>query len=571
MIVLLFLFLFGQIAFASKETSSFEFVYWDNIDFDSMPDHHAWGEYVDNHYAVLDSEKVGKHTTYQSHIYLRPNTFGVYVNGSWIKGGYQRAYMYHNHYYVNLKLIQSHLGIVTKIEKGKLKLYRANRELICKSKTDGKEIKFVPFYQQILNIRDVTTKGNSTYISLNSLAGVLGANFKYNDNGYYEFYTDAFSSSGCVDNKINASVEKINKPTVEQISNYLRNNLKGFIGFLPDGTKEYVKYKVTLTKGHGTVHGTGMQQYNKNYQKQYQEPHDFRITIECDNQYDYNDFCSEQGVKIFKLKEKQEIILKSLVNKFPNTKFFGKTRINYSVNFYWSNYDLPSGVKKSTDGFYKSEYHTKTKPSSFRWDDFVNPPNTKNITITQFGNDLFDEKSQDNYYEITWGKVKDDNSGVDGYEIYLDGKYHSYTKTEKVKINGVFKPKDKYGYDGRKFNTIKIKTKDKSGNVSGGETTYKIITNFPWNDYEAPSVPQNLREVNKGTDFVDITWDLSTDKDSGVDGYEIWVDSVFRLYKKESTLKVYNMESKTSFFVEIKAKDKMGNVSKGVSGYFITD
>jgi hypothetical protein len=429
---------------------------------------------VDENEVVVTNQRINGKVVRKETWYAIPYWDSVDVNGDVMTlFGSDEVYMFNGKVYVNLRKVSAEVGIELKYENKKLNIYHKNRELSCRTKKDGKKIEglniiqireVVPqAYEFNLNaLRDVVTKFRlgeaKAFVEIRSLAKQVGLAVVEDSISGYKLYTDAYLTTQCVGN--NSTVKKIAKPTKEQIQSYLEENLPGFLAILPDGTKDYVNYKIEVEKGHGTIHGKGLQQFDQQYQNQFQEPHDFRIKIFCTNEM----YCNDQGVKIFKVKEKQGFVLKSLINKFPKTKFFGYTSFDslfeFETTLHWTNYVLKN---KTIDGYYQTKVYASTKPSSLMWDDFTPPTEPKNVVLVDKGLDFLDVK---------WDKSID-NVGVVGYEVYVDGKLYVTMKETSVHL---------YNLQSGTSYEIEVIAIDRNGNRSEADSNY-YSTDFDFNNF----------------------------------------------------------------------------------------
>jgi chitodextrinase/predicted esterase len=88
-------------------------------------------------------------------------------------------------------------------------------------------------------------------------------------------------------------------------------------------------------------------------------------------------------------------------------------------------------------------------------------------------------------------------------------------------------------------------------------------------DGNPPTVPGNLKSFNNSNTFVTLDWDNSTDN-TGVTGYEIYVNNVKKYTSIESAITADNLTPNTSYTFTVKAIDQSNNTSAASNGITIT-
>ena len=81
-------------------------------------------------------------------------------------------------------------------------------------------------------------------------------------------------------------------------------------------------------------------------------------------------------------------------------------------------------------------------------------------------------------------------------------------------------------------------------------------------DLTAPSVPANLSVTGTDATSADVSWDASTDDDSGVGNYTVYVDGAEWLTTTSTEATLYGLSPSTSYAVAVAATDQLGNASE---------
>jgi len=81
-------------------------------------------------------------------------------------------------------------------------------------------------------------------------------------------------------------------------------------------------------------------------------------------------------------------------------------------------------------------------------------------------------------------------------------------------------------------------------------------------DIIAPSIPQNLIASNVDIKSFDVSWDASTDDDTGVYDYLVYVDGIYKQSTTATTTTIANLSPDTSYNITVKARDAASNYSE---------
>jgi len=184
----------------------------------------------------------------------------------------------------------------------------------------------------------------------------------------------------------------------------------------------------------------------------------------------------------------------------------------------------------------------------------VEPPGAPtNVAVTT--------PSNDNTPTFTWTAATDDASGVASYQARIDsasfadiGNVTTFTVTG---ANAVA--------DGS--HTFEVRAVDNAGNVgAAGSVNFNI-------DATPPTAPTNLtRTTPDRVNTPTFTWDDSTDAASGLERYQVSMDSgEFADIGAETTYTVANALADGSHTIQVRAKDRAGNVGDAASLDFSID
>jgi alpha-L-arabinofuranosidase len=163
-------------------------------------------------------------------------------------------------------------------------------------------------------------------------------------------------------------------------------------------------------------------------------------------------------------------------------------------------------------------------------------------------------KKGDSFIEIQWNEGTD-NKKISYYNVYLDGKRLSEeTQTGKTFLFEGLSPDSVY--------SVVITAVDQLGNESLPESGANITT-YP-EDTNPPSVPVNLSSVEKNGLGVKIMWDESTDSETEVLGYYVYLENQKynegKLFtSNEAIIKV--LTPSTDYNIQVTALDAGSNES----------
>ena len=141
-----------------------------------------------------------------------------------------------------------------------------------------------------------------------------------------------------------------------------------------------------------------------------------------------------------------------------------------------------------------------------------------------------------------------DNVEVTKYEVFVDGSLHGNTSNTSYIVTNL--------NSGTAYN-IAVVAKDIASNRSEPSTG---VSGTTLTDITAPSVPSNITITNQTGSSFKINWNASTD-DSGVTGYDVFVNDVFKETATTETYTVIGLDSNTTYSVNILAKDSADNKS----------
>jgi endonuclease I/chitodextrinase len=141
-----------------------------------------------------------------------------------------------------------------------------------------------------------------------------------------------------------------------------------------------------------------------------------------------------------------------------------------------------------------------------------------------------------------------DNVAVTKYEIFVDGSFNGNTSNTAYTISGL--------NSGTTY-SITVIAKDIASNQSDPSLA---VSGSTLTDNTAPSVPNNINITNQTGSSFKINWNASTD-DSGVTGYDVFVDNIFKETATTETYTAIGLNSNTTYSVNILAKDSADNKS----------
>lgn len=157
-----------------------------------------------------------------------------------------------------------------------------------------------------------------------------------------------------------------------------------------------------------------------------------------------------------------------------------------------------------------------------------------------------------NNVDLSW-RPASDNTGVIGYNVYIDGAYAANTSSTELYF-AQLKPLTEFVFG--------VTAIDAAGNESA-PSTLKVTTGPDESpDVTPPTAPGNLRGTPSFNSVL-LAWDASVD-DRKVNGYIIWVDGVFydSLAPEVLSVLINGLESSTAYSFEVAAYDLSGNLSE---------
>lgn len=154
--------------------------------------------------------------------------------------------------------------------------------------------------------------------------------------------------------------------------------------------------------------------------------------------------------------------------------------------------------------------------------------------------------------EISWS-VSNDNVGVDGYEVYLDGE--PIAKTKGRYTNFYFAS----GLLPGTTHTFQVKARDTAGNISAASVELIVSTLA---DATPPSAPVNLALVSKTCTSAELSWTPSYDNIRTV-AYDVYSGGVYAGSSvEEAVYTVKGLKPLTTYSFMVKARDASGNLSE---------
>jgi len=150
---------------------------------------------------------------------------------------------------------------------------------------------------------------------------------------------------------------------------------------------------------------------------------------------------------------------------------------------------------------------------------------------------------------LNWDDATD-NTGVTGYDVYVEGNLIATTGSSEFTAENL-SPSTSY--------TFTVLARDQAGNASGSSTAVTGTTSsLP--DNSPPSVPENLQVISGSATSVHLDWDDAWDN-TGVTGYEVFVDGNLLSATTGSDFMVENLSPNTSYSFTLVARDQAGNAS----------
>lgn len=147
-----------------------------------------------------------------------------------------------------------------------------------------------------------------------------------------------------------------------------------------------------------------------------------------------------------------------------------------------------------------------------------------------------------------------DNIGIDYVRFYVDG---------SVKKTDTSSPYS-YSWDTTNYSngshTLKARAEDIANNDDSHSISVNVSNSIP--DTTAPSVPGNMRFTSKGSTWIALDWNVSSDNGgSGLAGYKLYRGSTKIKNTTTSSYTNTGLSSSTSYSYYVRAYDNAGNTS----------
>lgn len=149
--------------------------------------------------------------------------------------------------------------------------------------------------------------------------------------------------------------------------------------------------------------------------------------------------------------------------------------------------------------------------------------------------------------DLSWD-ASTDNVGVSNYEVYVDGNLETSTSNTSYSITGLA---SNTSY------SLTVLAADVAENKSAQSAP---LVRSTLQDTQAPTVPMNIVISNETDVSFKVTWDASTD-DTGVTGYDVYLDNSFNATTSNTTYTVSGLTASTTYSVTVVAKDAVNNQS----------
>ena len=149
--------------------------------------------------------------------------------------------------------------------------------------------------------------------------------------------------------------------------------------------------------------------------------------------------------------------------------------------------------------------------------------------------------------EANWS-ASSDNVAVTKYEIYANGNLNGNSSNNNYTLTNL--------NSGTTY-AITILAKDLAGNKSAQSSPVNGTT---LTDTTPPTTPENVSISNETDTSFKINWNASSD-DSGVTGYDIFIDDIFKETSTTTSYTVIGLNSETTYSVSILSKDSANNKS----------
>ena len=150
--------------------------------------------------------------------------------------------------------------------------------------------------------------------------------------------------------------------------------------------------------------------------------------------------------------------------------------------------------------------------------------------------------------DATW-TASTDNVGVTKYEIYANNVLNGTSANNNYTLTNL---------DSGNTYAITVVAKDIASNRSEPSAAVSGVT---LTDTTAPSEPNNVTITNQTGSSFKVNWNASSD-DSGVTGYDVFVNDVFKETATTITYTVIGLDPNTTYSVNVLAKDSADNKSE---------
>ncbi|SGZ03192.1 fibronectin type III domain-containing protein [Moritella viscosa] len=161
-------------------------------------------------------------------------------------------------------------------------------------------------------------------------------------------------------------------------------------------------------------------------------------------------------------------------------------------------------------------------------------------------------KTSEDTVILQWNATTD-NVDVKRYLISESNKLLATTSKDKLSI-------ELTGLESATRYDFTIRAQDKAGNKSMESDPLMIVID----DFIAPSVVTNIRVNEKGTNFIDLGWDASTDEDKQQILYRIYQDGELAAQTYNTNYRLKQLLPATNYNLTLEAVDIVGN-SSGLS------
>jgi chitodextrinase len=150
---------------------------------------------------------------------------------------------------------------------------------------------------------------------------------------------------------------------------------------------------------------------------------------------------------------------------------------------------------------------------------------------------------------LTW-TASSDAIGVTGYDVYQNGALLTSVAGTSTNVTGLTAGTT-YAYT--------VTAKDAAGNISAASIALNVTTVAP--DTTPPSVPTGLAASTVTQTTLTLSWNASTDNDTGVAGYDVYQDGGLISSVTGTSANISGLTANTTYSFAVRAKDAVGNVS----------